>query len=197
MSEEGRLDYRKLKFLIAKGREDEVLDILHERIDDDKHLNYLVIQSRRYYDINKQINKNTIRIDDANIEINKIVDSILNLLDELKANESEDQKFLTDKDEKTLGIEVIYNDRPQVERISLISQEELEQRSVILRFLKVFDTWYFSPLRIHKWGSRQKGFSDLKDISSRKTKSILEKLLKEGEVKQITSRRGNPLYKIR
>lgn len=186
-------DFGKIKVLLGEGKLKEVIQLLHHRINESRHLNYLILQSARYYDIERAIDTNTVQWDNANIEKNRIIRSILNLIDELEADENEEQKYLTNEEEE--GVAVSYQDSTENDATS-ISPDDWEVEERVLRFLKVFDRWYFSPLRIKNWGGRQRGFEDLSNYSSKKIKSILQKLLVSGKVKKILSQKGNPIYKI-
>ncbi|WP_428242745.1 toll/interleukin-1 receptor domain-containing protein [Gynuella sp.] len=68
---------------------------------------------------------------------------------------------------------------------------------LVADFLKEFDTWYFSPLRIQKWGSRQHGFEELARHSTKDIKACLEEYKKQGRVKTTISRKGNTIYKVK
>lgn len=190
-------DFKRLKILVANGELKEVISILHDRIEDNKHINYLILQSARYYDIERAINMNTVQWDNANIEKNRIRNSVLELIDEVEANEKEEQKYLTDEDERKFGIKVEYQEPIEIDIAPKISSSDWEAEGLILRFLKVHNQWYFSPLRINKCGARQIGFGDLSKYTSKRIKSILEKLLIEGKVKKTMSKKGNPIYKIK
>ena len=67
---------------------------------------------------------------------------------------------------------------------------------LIERFLNTYSDWYFSPLRIQKWGGTQEGFKSLSTYDTYAIKEYLEKLLDKGKVKKTTSRHGNLIYKI-
>lgn len=67
---------------------------------------------------------------------------------------------------------------------------------LLLQFLTVYNRWYFSPLRIQKWGSQQKGFEGLLRFSTIAIRKNLEGLQEEGKVKATKSQKGNLLYKI-
>lgn len=73
--------------------------------------------------------------------------------------------------------------------------DELDR--LVLEFLIQFNKWYFSPLKIKKFGGRQSGFELFNTFET--TKEItdsLRKLLNEGRVKKKLSKKGNPIYKI-
>lgn len=67
----------------------------------------------------------------------------------------------------------------------------------VLKFLKVYDKWYFSPLRIQKWGSKRNGFEKLGEFDSYSIKSELERLKSAGKVKSTISQQGNKIYKLK
>ena len=69
--------------------------------------------------------------------------------------------------------------------------------NLVISFLKSFNQWYFSPLRIVKWGGRQEGFKDLNNYKVDEIKKILSKLKDEGKVKIILSQKGNTIYKLK
>ena len=197
VSKDQKSDFKKLKLLIGKGELKEVIELLHDKIENNKHLNYLIGQSHRYYDIERAINLNTTQWDNANVEKNRIVKSVLDLIDELEANEKEEQKYLTNEDEKIMGIKIEYKEPIEIDIIPKPTTNDWEIEGLVLRFLKVFNQWYFSPLRINKWGASQSGFEGLSNYSSKKIKLVLEKFLAEGKVKKTTSKKGNPIYKIK
>ena len=67
---------------------------------------------------------------------------------------------------------------------------------VLMSFLKAYNNWYFSPLRIQKWGGKQQGFEKLSQYDTYTIKEHLEKLLDKGKIKKTTSRQGNLIYKM-
>lgn len=69
-------------------------------------------------------------------------------------------------------------------------------KSLLIHFLKTYYSFYFSPLRIQQWGSKQLGFKYLKNYSTKEIKEELEILLKINMVKTILSKKGNMIYKI-
>ena len=68
--------------------------------------------------------------------------------------------------------------------------------SIIYSFLKDYNQWYFSPLRINKWGGSQLGYNTLSNITSSEIRKELEKLRKKGLVKTTKSKKGNTIYKV-
>ena len=81
--------------------------------------------------------------------------------------------------------------------IPLIESKKETVEKLIIRFLSTYNDWYFSPLRINKWGARQLGFEAFKNLTSKEIKSTLEKLLKKDKVKVTKSQKGNPIYKLK
>lgn len=100
-------------------------------------------------------------------------------------------------------LEGLSGENPEEESDSWLSEgdkpggkipEELE--SEIYRFLSTYHSWYFSPLRIQKWGGKQTGFESLSEFDTYSIKTELENLLRSGKVKTTKSQKGNPIYKI-
>ncbi len=67
----------------------------------------------------------------------------------------------------------------------------------IIMFLKTFDKWYFSPLRIQKWGGKQTDFEDLSKFDINSIRYELERLKKKEIVKTILSQKGNEIFKLK
>jgi hypothetical protein len=67
--------------------------------------------------------------------------------------------------------------------------------TVIVEFLNTYSQWYFSPLRIQRWGSQRQGFSSLRVISTGHIRKLLENMRKSGKVKTKISQKGNTIYK--
>ena len=68
--------------------------------------------------------------------------------------------------------------------------------TLILRFLQTFRDFYFSPLKIQKWGSKQWSFEKLEFYNISQIKRELEKLKALGKLKVTKSKKGNLIYKI-
>lgn len=68
--------------------------------------------------------------------------------------------------------------------------------TTLVHFLKIYRRWYFSPLRIVKWGGKQSGYENLKHFDSKVLGEILRKLEESGIVSRTLSKRGNPLFRI-
>lgn len=84
------------------------------------------------------------------------------------------------------------------------SQDQLEIsldkngiRHNIVIFLDQYKAWYFSPLRIVKWGGKQKGFDILNSYSVKEVSIELKEMQKEGIVISVMSKKGNPIYKLK
>lgn len=67
---------------------------------------------------------------------------------------------------------------------------------LLLRFLRSYAKWYFSPVRIQKWGGRQKGFEKLKNEELTTIRNGLKELVSSGKVKTLKTKFGNALYKV-
>ncbi|WP_299246271.1 toll/interleukin-1 receptor domain-containing protein [uncultured Aquimarina sp.] len=67
----------------------------------------------------------------------------------------------------------------------------------LIDFLKTYSQWYFSPLRIQKWGGKQHGFEVLSEFDKYSIKTHLENLLNQGKLKTVKSRQGNTIYKLK
>lgn len=76
------------------------------------------------------------------------------------------------------------------------SELHLTLRDIVEKFLQQFNRFYFSPLRIAKWGAKQSGFEILSNYTSQAIKRELEILLQNGKVTVILSKKGNRIYKI-
>lgn len=69
-------------------------------------------------------------------------------------------------------------------------------RSLLIQFLKSYSKWAFSPLRIQKWGSKQVGYEKLAMFSINHIRRELEVLLAEKILVELTSKKGNKLFRI-
>jgi hypothetical protein len=67
---------------------------------------------------------------------------------------------------------------------------------LILSFLKEYNIWYFSPLRIQKWGAQRPGFELLATYSAKEIRACLESYKRKGEIRTTKSQKGNTIYKI-
>lgn len=70
-----------------------------------------------------------------------------------------------------------------------------ESSQLILDFLNKYNSWFFSPLRIKKWGARQPGFEHLSRMTTKGIKAHLEQHTSSGKVKTTISQKGNTIYK--
>ena len=78
------------------------------------------------------------------------------------------------------------------------SQDKKENKyDLVKRFLNEYSQWYFSPLRIVKWGGRQPTFSSLSHYQSREVGEILKDFERRGQLKKKISQKGNFLYKLK
>lgn len=76
-------------------------------------------------------------------------------------------------------------------------EKAIDLCELVSDFLREFNAWYFSPLRIQKWGSRQHGFDELSKYTTKEIRACLEKCDKQGKVKTTISRKGNTIYKLK
>ncbi|MEZ5044147.1 MAG: toll/interleukin-1 receptor domain-containing protein [Saprospiraceae bacterium] len=99
--------------------------------------------------------------------------------------------------EQQVNIEEIHLGTGDIVRANKIIHNEKEDIShLVQQFLKDYNQWYFSPLRINKWGGRQIGYEKLSESNSKEIRQALEKLKKQGAVKTTKSKKGNTIYKI-
>lgn len=66
---------------------------------------------------------------------------------------------------------------------------------VIIAFLSRYNRWYFSPLRIQRWGGRQSGFELLEIMTPVKLRPVLTRLQSKGRLVTTRSKNGNILYR--
>ena len=66
---------------------------------------------------------------------------------------------------------------------------------LLIEFLNRYSRWGFSPLRIQQWGSKQTGFEQLELYTTDEIRFELESLLKQEKLTELTSKKGNRLYK--
>jgi hypothetical protein len=104
----------------------------------------------------------------------------------------------------TQGIlKAVNNVKNKVQPIDDIIQSLNEQKipevenlsDCIMRFLCTYKSFYFSPLRIQKWGGNQKSFSVLREHSPDEIRIKLDELLKTQKVRTVISKLGNTIYK--
>lgn len=75
--------------------------------------------------------------------------------------------------------------------------QEKNISALVLQFLREYRQWYFSPLRILKWGGKRTGYENLSKSNSEEIRQILDVLKKDGVVKTTESKNGNTIYKIK
>ena len=76
-----------------------------------------------------------------------------------------------------------------------VESGETDLDDLVLRFLKQYDKWFFSPLRIQKWRSRQHGFDTLAGYKTKDIRNCLARLEKNSQVRTTKSQKGNTIYK--
>jgi len=89
-----------------------------------------------------------------------------------------------------MGLETFFTDEKDNPTEGLSTQE------LLLLFFKEYHQWYFSPLRIHKWGGKQKGFERFKEIPSSEIAKELARMQKKNLMKSTLSQNGNAMYKM-
>ena len=77
------------------------------------------------------------------------------------------------------------------------SQKSESLEYLLLKFLAEFNSWYFSPLRIQKWGARQRGYKEFSKYSTKDIRSCLNEFKKQNKIKTTTSQKGNTIFKIK
>ena len=77
-----------------------------------------------------------------------------------------------------------------------LKQEET-MRDLILKFLKEWPHWGFTPLRIKNWGGSRSGYDDLSKLSTMEIRKFLALLEADRKVRTRVSRNGNILYQAR
>ncbi|WP_325892988.1 hypothetical protein [Grimontia sp. NTOU-MAR1] len=70
-------------------------------------------------------------------------------------------------------------------------------KELLLKFLKRYSRWAFSPLRVQKWGSRQPGFESFDLYSVNEIREKLEEMLSDSLLEERQSKKGNKLYRIK
>lgn len=181
-----------LKSLVAKDNLKDVLSLLQAKVQTNDHINYLVMQSARFHEIERAMNLNLIDFNSASANKAHLRMSLLNLIDELSANETEEQLYQPQE-------EVFVVSEPIIEFHKDYKSLKLDTNasSIILRFLQEYDKWYFSPLRIKLWGGKQDGFHELENLTSKNIKTTLETLFFMDRVLKTVSKKGNSIYKFK
>lgn len=72
-------------------------------------------------------------------------------------------------------------------------------KEIVLKFLKIYQRWWFNIPRIINWGSERDGFQRLKNMTQEHLKSILEELENEEKIlsRPSTKNKNNILYKAK
>lgn len=73
---------------------------------------------------------------------------------------------------------------------------QVDLAPLLSQFLKEHRPNAFSPLKIHQWGSRQKGYEKLGTYTQGAIRTVLQSLVASGQVATRVSRMGNTLYSI-
>lgn len=181
-----------LKSLVANDMLREVLSRLNDKVQTNDHINYLVMQTARFHEIERAMNLNLIDFNSASTNRAQLRQSILNLIDELVADEQEEQLYKPQDVTFTVS-------EPIVEYDLSYGWKKIDRTKelLVLQFLTSYDKWYFSPFRIKKWGGKQDGFSELQDLTTQSIKILLESLFNRRQVVKTLSKKGNPIYKIK
>ena len=91
---------------------------------------------------------------------------------------------------KELNIDQTQNFFEELENIDTLA-------GLLLRFFRVYNSWFFNILRIMKWGAEQDQFTSLQQYTEEEIKEKLEDLLNMGLIKtKVSKKTGNILYKI-
>ena len=73
---------------------------------------------------------------------------------------------------------------------------QVDLAPVLIQFLEEFRPKAFSPLKIHRWGGRQRGYEKLATYPQGAIRIVLQELVSNGKVAVRVSRLGNTLYRI-
>lgn len=76
-----------------------------------------------------------------------------------------------------------------------LTQTEAIDTDLVLRFLSRFNRWYFSPLRIQKWGGQQPGYERLSIMPTSEISAALRDLHNQGKLTTTKSQKGNVIYR--
>ena len=91
-----KLIIEKVKDLLAKGELENAIELLRIEFNSSRYVNYLVVQSSRVKKLHKEIQLGIINFEDSSIERNKIIVSILSLLDEIDNSLNIDNQLAND-----------------------------------------------------------------------------------------------------
>jgi len=127
-----------------------------------------------------------------------VAQGILKLIEEI----NKEEKVVVQKMEKQNSpSEILVKKLNSADKYrSILEVEKIVEnnaRNNIFEFLSQYKSWYFSPLRIVKWGGKQFGFNNLNSFTSNQISNELKQLQKEGIVKSVMSKKGNPIYKLK
>lgn len=198
------MTYDKLKNYVAEDKLKEAIRGIMELAKENGMIKTIIILSGRYRELEVAIRRNILEWEKVKIEKSQIRLAVLDLIDDLEADESGDQEFIFNKENKKINFKQdSYKDTKSFETKEHpelkddLSSDDFKLESLVIKFLSYFDKWYFSPLRIQKFGGRQRGFEELKGYSTNEITRVLLKLLKERKIKTTKSKKGNPIYKIK
>jgi len=124
-------------------------------------------------------------------ELNDREDVIASLAEQLSDvnNEVENENALETLQTEQSGVD----DLARHSTVSLFSENE---KQAVLNFFKAWPNSGFNFTRIVKWGAKQPGHEDLKNLSSLKMRTILSTLTRDGVLRLRLSKNGNVLYQI-
>ncbi|MBB3697729.1 TIR domain-containing protein [Flammeovirga yaeyamensis] len=82
------------------------------------------------------------------------------------------------------------------DEINTRNENKIKEK-LVESFLCKYSTWYFSPLRIVKWGGKQAGFETLSQYTSSEISEVLKDFVDRGLALTKKSQKGNTIYKLR
>lgn len=101
---------------------------------------------------------------------------------------SELRQLLFEVDVKLRGLD-------EISSFSL-GMASVELRSLIKDFLREHSPTAYSPLRMQKWGAKQKRYENLSNHGLSNLRKILQDMVAEGVLETRISKMGNTLYKL-
>ncbi|MAD80046.1 MAG: toll/interleukin-1 receptor domain-containing protein [Pirellulaceae bacterium] len=75
------------------------------------------------------------------------------------------------------------------------SKNELAE--MVVRFLSLYDRWYFNAPRIHQWGGNKADFRVFRNYSVDEIRQTLNQLVIDGKLASRISKKGSTVFKIR
>jgi hypothetical protein len=114
-----------------------------------------------------------------------------------------EQVVLTQRKEQAEALDSLSQRIEKVERVyipktetedSPIPRHELED--LLMKFFAKYPKTAFSPWRIQTWGAQREGFNRLSQYSRITIRQYLDRLLVEGKLETVLSRKGNTLYRL-